>query len=84
MEQDKSQHAADHVENVVDEMDAVFGEIKAAAADVVAELRHEGEEMKANMRLFKEHVVDRMHTANARFRNRFGGNGGPLIEHKAE
>jgi hypothetical protein len=77
---EQSQHAADHVEGVMDAMDAVFGEVKTAAAEVVAKLRAEGDELKGNMRLFDERVVGRMRAVNSRFRNFIGGNGGPPIE----
>jgi uncharacterized protein YPO0396 len=77
---EQSQHAADHVEGVMDAVDAVFGEVKQAAAEAIAKLRGEAEQMKSNMQLFDERVTGRMRHANARFRNFIGGNGGPLLE----
>lgn len=76
----QSQHAADHVDGVLDEMDAVFAEVKKAAADVRTRLRAEGQEMTNNMKLFESHVVGRMSSANSRFRRMIGGNGGPPLE----
>lgn len=87
---DDSAHAADHVEGVMDAMDAVFGEVKAAANEAIKKMKAEGDEMKANMQMFDQRVVGRMRQANSRFRNFIGGNGGPplddakVIEHKKD
>jgi spore germination protein YaaH len=83
-----SEHAADHIEGLLDSMDAVFGEIKGAAQAAAARLRAEGEEMKGNIDTFDQRITGRMRLANQRFRRFVGGNGGPplddvkVIEHK--
>ena len=87
---DQSQHAADHIEGIMSEMDAAFDEVKATAKAVRASLRAEAKEMQANMGLFDQRVVGRMRSANSRFRAMLGNNGGPplddtkVIEHNTE
>jgi len=88
---ENSQHAADHIEGVLDEMDNVFNEVKASAAGVRAKLRAEGKQMRDNLQTFEQRVVGRMASANTRFQRMLGGNGGPpldddvlTLEHKPE